>query len=551
MKDIEKWLIKTVHYKRYLMTPMGGKFQEAQANQAIHQVTSWIQWTFQETKRRQMVEGEIEKFVKRVIIRKVGLLNGWCDAVCEELKASTVINYLNAVAKFAEWYTSFNPAHLRHLRGADYLGFLGVVKMMRKELVKARKREDSPKTMQDEVFKLHLPEDGLPALQAEVLKDYERLKTELEEKNGRVRKGIYNEFIQLVIAAFYVLMPQGRVGGFESLTMEHVDDLISQGHTMSTTFKTRAKYGYQPIIATELAIEILGVYVDVLRPVAVRNFEPTKEQATVSDNLWLTFQGKPDKVGRRVTDFFQRTMKLHVTTTAIRALVETEVRNAQLRGDIDAEGREAVHNVNGHTGAVVKDFYLRHDRTADARKAKESFAQMNIRNLERQRDAYAAEAGKKRSQEVDIAEETTSKIEEVDCEGTEYSEFDMQMRRSVELLSIMKRELSPKTGMEWPIADKLEPSHWGVDHPEKRPGAKKVQWTDEELKHIAEWCTKAQEEHPTWRKTIVAKCREALWKDPNAMKIFHVNHVLDSGRLNTGYKKAIAEGWFPENWKTE
>jgi hypothetical protein len=376
------------------MTPMGGKFQESQANQAIHQVTSWIQWTFQETKKRAMVDGEIEKFVKKAIIRKVALLNGWCDAVSQELKASTVINYLNAVAKFAAWYTSFNPAQLRHLKGADYLGFFGVVKMMRKELVRARKQEDSPKTMQDEVFKLHLPEDGLPALQAEVLKEYDRLKPLLEETNGRVRKGIYNEFMQLVIAAFYVLMPQGRVGGFESLTMEHVDDLISQGHTMSRTFKTRAKYGYQPIIATDLAIGILSDYIDVLRPVAVKNFEPTQEQAMVSNNLWLTFQGKPDKIGRRVTDFFQRTMKLHVTTTAIRALVETEVRNAQLLGDIDAEGRQAVHNVNGHTGAVVKDFYLRHDRTADARIARETFAQMNIRKLERQNGCICSRAQK-------------------------------------------------------------------------------------------------------------------------------------------------------------
>jgi hypothetical protein len=159
-------------------------------------------------------------------------------------------------------------------------------------------------------------------------------------------------------------------------------------------------------------------------------------------------------------------------------------------------------------------------------------------------DAYAAGPRKKTRQEVDVADETPSRFESVeaneedDCEGTEGIEFDSQMHRSVELLSIMKREISPKTGRQWPIADKLEPSHWGEDHPEKRLGIKKVQWTDEELKYIAEWCTNALEVHPAWRKTIVAKCREALWNDPLAMKIFHVNHVLDSGQTRHRIQKS-------------
>ena len=487
---------------------------------------------------------EIEKFMKKAITKHFGVLDAWCDELSQEKKAGTVMNYLNAVAKFAEWYATFNPARLRKLKGADYLGFFAVVKMMRKNISKRRREEGSSKSMQDEVYMRHLPEGGFPALQEVVLMEYLRLTREVEKElgeYGKIKKKTYNEVSQLVISAFYVLMPQGRVGGFEGLTMEHIPALLAQGHTLSTTFKTKAKYGYQPIIATDLVIEIMRFYIDEVRPTALKNIRLAPEQPAVTNSVWLKFDGSPDKPGRRLTDFFQRTMQLHVTTTTLRGLMETETKKAETRGEITTAERISVQNVNGHTGAVVKDFYLRQDRSADAAAARRTFTTMSVANLER-----ACVGEKTEGDDSNPRSKTARQLfDEEGHVGVGAEEFEKHRARSLDLLSVLKLELAHRN---WPTTDKLEPAQWGANHPEKRKNPVRVNWSEAELKYIVEWCTNAVVEHSSWRKTIVAKCREAIWHDPVAMKIFHVNHVLDSGKLMAGYKKAVAEGMFPNYW---
>ena len=542
------------------MGKTGGSFAESDAKQAVQRVAAWIEFTSQEVNKRSIIGGEIKGFVKKAITRHFAVLDGWCDSLSRDKKAGTVINYLNAVAKFCLWYSVFNPAKLKNMKGADYLGFSAVVKMMRKNLSKSRKEQGNPKTMKYEVFMRHLPEGGFPALQEVVIKEYNRLKQEVEgrlkERSG-VPKKTYNEFAQLAISAFYVFMPQGRVGGFEGLTMDKIPELLAQGHTLSTTFKTKAKYGYQPIIGNDLVIEILRIYVEELRRVATENFRSTATGSELSNKVWLTFQGIPDKPGRRLTDFYRRTMKLHVTTTTIRALMETETKNAELRGEITPAQRISVQNVNGHTGATVKAFYLRDDRSADATMARRAFTQMSVSKLKRVRDGELVDAKvsnlknkRKKSDGFESDDDRGNQRQQshnVDDDVADNRKA-VQQPQSLDLMSVMQSELDGEAHRHWRSADTLEPSQWGSDHPEKRENVRRVNWTESELNYIVDWCTDAMRKQPALRKTIVAQCREAIWLDPTAMKIFHVNHVLDTDRLKAGYRKAIRQGMFPSDW---
>ena len=74
-----------------------------------------------------------------------------------------------------------------------------------------------------------------------------------------------------------------------------------------------------------------------------------------------------------VTAFFKRTTKLHITTTRIRSMVETETDRGFNKGLITFEQKTAVANINGHTSQTCKDYYIRSERSRDAVNAEEAF----------------------------------------------------------------------------------------------------------------------------------------------------------------------------------
>jgi hypothetical protein len=114
---------------------------------------------------------------------------------------------------------------------------------------------------------------------------------------------------------------------------------------MSTCFKTGLQYGLQPCIFSSVALELLRLYLDFMRPKLFENDD---------DPLFITFQGSVLRVGRVVTAFFKRTLRLNISTTTIRCIVETESSDLLLRGKISPEARDSVLSVNGHTSITSK-----------------------------------------------------------------------------------------------------------------------------------------------------------------------------------------------------
>jgi len=57
-----------------------------------------------------------------------------------------------------------------------------------------------------------------------------------------------------------------------------------------------------------------------------------------------------------------------ITSNVIRSMWEMESESLFLRGNINAEERAAVRNINGHSSAVTRDFYLLNERIVDAQK---------------------------------------------------------------------------------------------------------------------------------------------------------------------------------------
>ena len=142
--------------------------------------------------------------------------------------------------------------------------------------------------------------------------------------------------------------------GIDDLKLSSAEELIGQGHTMSTKFKTSATYGYQPVTMSSISLELFQIYLELLRPTASQGRWNQPQHP-----LWLNWMGEWDHtIGRKVQRFYVRTLGLDVTTTRIRSLLETVANDLHDNGDITLGEKQAIAQSNGHSSAIVKDYYL-------------------------------------------------------------------------------------------------------------------------------------------------------------------------------------------------
>jgi hypothetical protein len=96
---------------------------------------------------------------------------------------------------------------------------------------------------------------------------------------------------------------------------------------------------------------------------------------------------------------------------------------------------------------------------------------------------------------------------------------------------------------------------WGVDHPDYNKKnlktgelSQRATWTEAEMLYIAGWCYKKVKANPDSLIDIVSICLRQIQKDPKALPIFHYLHVVDSGRLRHGYRKALDNKLFAHDY---
>lgn len=177
-------------------------------------------------------------------------------------------------------------------------------------------------------------------------------------------------------------------------------------------------------------------------------------------------------------------MQLNITTTNIRKLVEIEMEKCKRDGIINEQEREAVKNINGHSSPTVADFYLKLDRDADAHNGRMAFAKL------------------------------------LHEDGLEF-------------------QIKGGQTEDWNFKDDLVHAPWGTKHPsynKTTPKNMRVHWSKDEIDYICQWIITNKD---TLAVNRVAKCLHHIEQDDQAYPIFHVNHVLTSARLRTGYDKAI------------
>jgi hypothetical protein len=192
-----------------------------------------------------------------------------------ELKPNTILVELYDIKKFMDWFIYMRTPKkdesqsggLDCLKPLDYV-LANICKSERKRLKRQNSENQDLETL---IENRQLPVGGLQELQQCLQKDLGWIKswaTELTE-NGDVNyvgKTEYNRFMQVLYAAMYVYSPQGRISGIESITLKQADEMLQNGVTFSTKFKTNSTFGYQPVTTSKLTRKLLHIYVTYLRP---------------------------------------------------------------------------------------------------------------------------------------------------------------------------------------------------------------------------------------------------------------------------------------------
>lgn len=138
---------------------------------------------------------------------------------------------------------------------------------------------------------------------------------------------------------------------------------------MTDDFKTVGKYGFQPLLISAEVKEMLAFFIEYIRgPMQKLNAE------LLDANSFLFPSRKygdrnPVNVGRYLKSFFERCAGLNLTSTTLRTLMTSEVRDLFLEGKITSKEKDSVDKVNGHSNEIAERHYLLRDMEENARHA--------------------------------------------------------------------------------------------------------------------------------------------------------------------------------------
>jgi hypothetical protein len=246
-------------------------------------------------------------------------------------------------------------------------------------------------------------------------------------------------------------------------------------------------------------------------------------------------------------------LNLHITTNSIRSIVETSAEDLHLSGVISNEERNSILNINGHSNATMRKYYLKRNRERDITHAIEVFDKIvpnrdcspisispnalsfNVRNgtdtftFDNQRDLCSEATSKKESNanNCDTITDYWDRNYDHICNQpiTHATEvFDSTVPNDNDCSPILPNSLSFKkhtydTNTGW------KHEYFG------RTNLRRIPWSTYELDYISKWCFKHGNAN-----NVMANCLENIRSDKEALQHFHPHHIRDSARLRYGYE---------------
>jgi hypothetical protein len=343
------------------------------------------------------------------------------------------------------------------------------------------------------------------------------------------------------------------VQAVEDTRNNQVQELQERKFILSKVFKTQSKYGYQPVTAGELFLQIFSKYTRFIRPkILMRDL----------DFVFIELDGNQLDLGRKLTVFFEGAIGLHITSTTIRSLVETEVADLRLENKITDTQRNSIMTLNGHSSQVTQDYYVRHDREKDVGNA---FNVFDIMSMSSSVAANVSPSIAANMSPPSIAANMSPPSiaanmsppsiaathahvhvvsDDSDCDSVSPSSKDKAYPKSSSSQQLFLSPMShaslatslQASSKKRHLSEYSESDSIAIE-PVSTKQIKRSRWSIQEINYVGEWCARTLRENPENTNNIVARCLSHIRSDPTVMSLFSVGHLLNSSRLRHGYDK--------------
>ena len=464
----------------YLSTELCGKTESAN-NTMLSRVANFLSWFQKQLDVVSPSRTDIYFLINALLTTQYKLLPRYLVHLSSVFmfKPATVSNYIDDIMGFVNWFVVFRITQLTEYPTTfhDVHALTTVAKAMRKVYYKKRKAEfhRSANTIEDLIEMLKWPVNGIADLYQACMDELPWLERVLAEGSVKSKK-TYDRFMELLCASAYSSSVQGRVHAIDGLTNRSLPSMLRDDAVLSSAFKTSMSFGLQPVTISELFRHLLRIF--------MAHFRPQQFGQEPDDFLLISQKNKPISVGTMVIRFFRRTLGLHITTTRIRSMVETQSEQLREDGEISAADRTSILNINGHSGATADKHYVKKSRMGDVSHAQNVFQKLIPAHVV---TSFPSSAYASSIQDDNLREAVVAAVEPV-----------------------------------MPLA--------GSAHPHYASTRQRVPWSKAELDFVGAWCT--ANSHFS---NVVAKCLHAIRKDPEALPLFHAIHIQDSARLRHGW----------------
>ncbi len=332
----------------HMSSVVGGELTTDRMQAILKRATTLILWSSEQQKSYNILESTdaVLLWVGIFILNYYCNLVGFCTylSTTEILAPVTIVNWLNDLTYFFKWYSYFSDFNRDQTVKPEQLQpLLQTIAALRKSLSKSIKKMKSKRTLQTEIELRRMPERGMIVLQ-DIVEGRMMWVRSLEIENLENAPSLFRPFMQLMFAAIYTSMGQGRVSGVQDMKYFQHRLLTSAGYAASSKFKTHSRFGYQIVSLAGNSLEIFEKYIKVVRPFIERKLNISPKD---NDPLFINANGEAEhNISRQVTNFFKE-YNYHINTTALRAMVEMQTNDLYHNGAITLAEREAVANTSG------------------------------------------------------------------------------------------------------------------------------------------------------------------------------------------------------------
>jgi len=342
----------SVHVKLRKHMMVGNDVPLPEFTTLVGRVSKFIGWIMLTEKVSQALATARMFSTPSVFIRYVLVLRGDLH-----LKAGTVYNILLDFIRFAKYMAVFEQT--------DTVTALILFENQLKVFSKKKKHDVHSR---GDIDALTLAKRWPPGGKRELYDIMLKCKPAVEEilqqgvDGDSLSRGDLTAANDFCVTMLFIGNPQSRSKALTRMSVDSLPELKREHCVMSTEFKTRRSFGYQPIHCNDESYAYLEAYVTYIRPLLLGSAH--------CNTLFVNGNQSSFKdVGFCLTRFFKANSEYHITTTSLRSMFETEADAAMRDGKLTPAEVANVTRNNQHSAATSRAYYL---KTAAAESGKEA-----------------------------------------------------------------------------------------------------------------------------------------------------------------------------------